>query len=141
MIANSKILPSLPAVDLSRAKKFYHETLGLKIDWEDARGVMFESGDGSMLYIYKREPTKADHTAVVFQVEGIDSEVKELRRKGIKFEEYDIPGLGVKTVDGISTRRVGDYEAKSAWFKDTEGNILSLVQMSKVGVAPTASSA
>lgn len=133
MISNSKITPTLPVVDLNRAKRFYHETLGLKISTEDNMGVLFESGDCSMLYIYKRGPTKADHTVVSFEVEDIDSEVRDLRRKGIEFEEYDISDMGLKTVNGIATYRGEEYEEKTAWFKDTEGNIIALHQMVKVG--------
>jgi predicted enzyme related to lactoylglutathione lyase len=133
MVSNSRISPTLPVVDLERAKKFYHETLGLKINLEDQSGVMFESGDGSLLYIYQRGPTKADHTVASFKVDDIESEVRDLRGRGIKFEEYDIPSMGLKTINGISTWTSEEYEAKSAWFKDTEGNILGLVQMVKVG--------
>ena len=133
MISNSKISPTLPVVDLNRARKFYHETLGLKITMEDPQGVMLEGGDGTMLYLYKRGPTKADHTVVSFGVEDVDSEVRELRGKGIKFEEYDIPEMGLKTVNGIATMPGKEYETKGAWFKDTEGNILSVVQMVKAG--------
>ena len=131
MMSSSKITPTLPAVDLNRARKFYHETLGLKISMEEPMGIFFESRDGSTLYLYERGPTKADHTVAAFDVEDIDAEVRDLRSKGIKFEEYDIPSLGVRTVNGISTRLVEGYESKSAWFKDTEGNILALNQMVK----------
>jgi len=136
MIANAKISPTLPVVDLKRARKFYHETLGLKITMEDPMGVMFEAGEGSGLYIYQRGPTKADHTVASFRVEKIEREVDGLRRKGIKFEEYDIPSMHLKTVSGIATWTGEEYETKSAWFKDTEGNVLGLVQMEKVGQKP-----
>ncbi len=132
MITYSNISPTLPVVDLNRARKFYHETLGLRINTEDSAGILFQAYDGSKLYIYKRGPTKADHTVVSFNVDDVSAEVAELRRKGIQFEEYDIPEMGLKTVDGIATFPGGEYETKSAWFKDTEGNILSLNQMTRV---------
>ena len=81
MIANSRISPTLPAVDLKRARKFYHETLGLKIAFEDSAGVMFEGGGGSSVYLYQRGPTKADHTVASFEVEDIEREMKELSGK------------------------------------------------------------
>jgi len=133
MISNSRIVPTLPAVDLGRAKKFYHEKLGLKVTMEDPMGIMFESRNGFGLYLYKRGATRADHTVASFDVEDIVSEVGELRREGIKFEEYDIPEMGLKTIDGIATYGGEEYSNKSAWFKDTEGNILALVSMVKVG--------
>ena len=82
-----------------------------------------QCGKGTMLYLYQRAATKADHTVAAFNVDNIESEVKELKAKGIVFEEYDMPGL--KTVNSIAT--LGSM--KSAWFKDTEGNILGLSQM------------
>ena len=75
--------------------------------------------------LYKRAATKADNTAAGFLVDDLEATMKELRAKGVKFEEYDFPGL--KTVNGIATT---DGE-KGAWFKDTEGNILALAEMTK----------
>ena len=85
-----------------------------------------------MLYIYQRGPTKADHTVVSFGVKDVESEVKELRGKGIKFEEYDIPEMSLKTVNGIATWSGEEWQTKSAWFKDPEGNILGVTQMDRV---------
>jgi len=128
MISNSKVTPTLPVVDLERARRFYRDTLGLKISAEDSMSVLFEAG-GCNLYLYKRAPTKADHTVASFEVDDVRKEVDELRRKGIKFEEYDIPEMGLKTVNGIATMRSEQFENTSAWFKDTEGNILAVVHM------------
>jgi predicted enzyme related to lactoylglutathione lyase len=79
-----------------------------------------------MIYIYQRAPTRADHTVAAFDVADIEAEMRQLRSKGVQFEEYDMPGI--KTVNGVATMPDGD---KAAWFKDTEGNILALEQMSK----------
>ncbi len=126
MLSNAMIAPTLPAVDLKRARRFYEGILGLKVVMEDpSPGIMIQCGKGTMLYVYERAATKADHTVASFGVDDLDAEVKELGKKGIKFEDYNLPGL--KTVHGIAT--VGTM--KSAWFKDTEGNILALVQMPK----------
>jgi predicted enzyme related to lactoylglutathione lyase len=115
-------------VDLKRARKFYEETLGLKVVMEDpSPGIMLQCGKGTMLYLYQRGATRADHTVASFAVDGIEAEVRELKLKGVKFEEYDIPAMKLKTVNSIAT--VGTM--KSAWFKDTEGNILSVSQMPK----------
>lgn len=126
MLANAMVAPTLPAVDLKRARKFYAEKLGLKVFMEDpSPGIMFQAGKGTMLYVYQRGATKADHTAAAFAVDNIEAEVKDLKSKGVKFEEYDIPAMKIKTVSSIAT--MGDI--KSAWFKDTEGNILAINQM------------
>lgn len=125
-LGEAMVIASLPAVDLKRAKKFYTDTLGLKLVMEDTSpGIMLEAGRGTMLYIYQRAATKADHTVASFKVDNIEAHAKEMRARGVKFEEYDLPKMGIKTVNGIAT--MGDY--KSAWFKDTEGNILALNQM------------
>ncbi len=124
MLSNSMVAPALPAVDLKRARKFYEGTLGLKVVMEDpSPGIMLQCGQGTMMYVYQRAKTKAAHTVASFKVDDIEAEMKELRAKGVKFEEYDMPGL--KTVKGVAT--VGGM--KGAWFKDTEGNILALTQM------------
>lgn len=126
MLANAMIAPTLPAVDLKRARKFYEGTLGLKVVMEDPTpGIMLQAGKGTMLYVYQRAATKADHTVAAFAVDNLEAEVKELKRKGVKFEEYDIPKMHLKTVNSIATHD----GIKSAWFKDTEGNILAMSQM------------
>jgi catechol 2,3-dioxygenase-like lactoylglutathione lyase family enzyme len=135
MIVNSKILPTVAVEDLDAAKTFYHETLGLEIGMQDGMQVVFESKDGSMLYVYRKGPAVHDPISVALEVQDIDAEVQELRRKGVKFEDLDVPGLGLKTVDGIATSRDGDYEDKSAWFRDAAGNMLVLHQRTPVGAS------
>jgi hypothetical protein len=76
---------------------------------------------GALIALFPKEGgTKADHTAVSFQVSDIDVGVRELKRAGVVFEDYDLPGL--KTVDHVCV--LGSE--KAAWFKDTEGNYLCL---------------
>jgi catechol 2,3-dioxygenase-like lactoylglutathione lyase family enzyme len=124
MMNNAVIYPTLPVVDLERAKKFYEGKLGLKVIGEDlSPGAMLQAGGGTSLYIYQRAATKADHTAAAFTVKDVEAAVKELKAKGVVFEDIDMPGI--KTVGGIAT--MGDM--KGAWFKDTEGNILAVTSM------------
>ena len=123
MLTNAKIYANVPAVDLERAKKFYGDTLGLKEVAVPMPGIaMFEAGEGTGISIYEREATKADHTVAGFHVDDLEETVKELRGRGVTFEEYDYPDF--KTVDGIATMG----PTKAAWFKDTEGNILCVDQ-------------
>ena len=124
MLANSRVGAILPAVDLERAKKFYEEKLGLKaVDMGD--GVMFECGQGTGLMLYQRDtPTKADHTVAAWEVDNIEEAVQALQEKGVVFEHYDMPGL--KTDErGIATMGT----MKGAWFKDSEGNTLSIGEL------------
>jgi catechol 2,3-dioxygenase-like lactoylglutathione lyase family enzyme len=132
MLSNATIYPTLPVVDIKRARSFYEQKLGLKMVDEDPMGGLTFVAGNCRLYLYQRGATKADHTVAFFQVENIENEVKELKNKGVKFEEYDMPQMKIKTVNGIATNGEGDNMMKTAWFKDTEGNILGLGQMSKV---------
>jgi len=124
MLLKAMVAPTLPAVDLKRARRFYEEILGLKVVMEDpSPGIMLQCGQGTMLYVYQRSTTKADHTVASFKIDDIVTEVKELKDNGVKFEEYNLPN--VKTVNGIAT--MGNI--KSACFKDSQGNFLSIAQM------------
>ncbi len=124
MVKNAKIHVTLPVVDLKRAEKFYQEELGLKVIKEDpSPGAIMGMDNGEYLYLYQRAATRADHTVAAFTVEDVEGTVKELRDKGVVFEEYDLPGL--KTVNGIATLD----GVKGAWFKDSEGNILAVTSM------------
>ncbi len=125
MLKDKMVAATLPAVDLERARKFYEEKLGLKVTQTDMGGVMLQAGGGTALYLYQRGPTKADHTVASFNVDSIEAEMSELGAKGIVFEELDIPQMHIKTINGLATID----GVKMAWFKDTEGNILSLIQM------------
>lgn len=123
MLSTAPVAATIPVVDIERAKKFYGQTLGLKMGQSEADGTMFEAGQGTMVYIYQRGPSKADHTLASFKVDNLEEEMSQLRSKGVTFEEYDLPNL--KTVNGVAT--MGSM--KAAWFKDSEGNILSIGQM------------
>lgn len=125
MLGDKFVATALPVADLDRAASFYEEKLGLKRQSEFEGGVSFEAGEGTGLFLYQRGPTKADHTVAGFRVDDVEKEVGELRAKGVEFEEYDIPEMGIKTENGIAT--MGDI--KSAWFKDLDGNILAINQM------------
>jgi predicted enzyme related to lactoylglutathione lyase len=128
MLTNSPIRPTIPVVDLDRAKRFYETTLGLKPvsannDNNTSGIAIFECGNGTRMELYQRGPSKADHTVATFEVSDIEEEVNALRGKGVIFEEYDMPGI--KTQNGVATQG----SVKAAWFKDSEGNILCIHQI------------
>lgn len=128
MLANVPVCPSLPTTDLERARRFYGQALGLaEGPISVAGGVFFTAGEGTILRIYERPSgyTPAEYTVVGFLVEDLDAEMSELRRRGVAFEEYDLPHL--RTVRGVYTdERRG---AKGAWIRDPDGNILALTQL------------
>lgn len=124
MLRNKSVIPTLPVVDLQRARQFYEEKLGLgEPAVANDNEVQYSAGPGASLYLYRRDQSKADHTAFAFLVEDVEQEVKELKDKGVVFEEYDMPEL--QTVNSIAS--MGPH--KSAWFKDTEGNIIAIASL------------
>ena len=123
MVSNASVFSVLPAEDIARAKSFYVDKLGLKVLFETEGGVALSAGGGTQVFIYPYGRTKGEHTTATFQVADAEAAVRELRGKGIVFEEYDMPGL--KTVDGI----VEVAGIKGAFFKDSEGNIISVTQV------------
>lgn len=131
MLTTSPIRPTIPVVDLNRAKRFYETMLGLKPVSNDenndaASGIaIFECGNSTLIELYQRGPSKADHTVATFEVSNIEEEVNTLRGKGVNFEEYDMPEI--KTQNGIATQG----SVKAAWFKDSEGNVLCIHQRIK----------
>jgi catechol 2,3-dioxygenase-like lactoylglutathione lyase family enzyme len=123
MLSSGKAVPTVAVSDLDRARKFYEETLGLKTKDERADGVTYETGDGTWFLVYPSQFAGTNKsTYMSFEVEDVEAAVKDLRDRGVTFEEYDFPGL--KTVNGIA--EIGGV--KGAWFKDLDGNILAIGQ-------------
>jgi catechol 2,3-dioxygenase-like lactoylglutathione lyase family enzyme len=126
MLRNMAVAAILPVTDLDKAKSFYVNTLGLEISPSPSPDstLMFKAGNDTVLVTYKRAPVMVEHTQAGFMVEDIYTEMADLKKMGVKFEDYDMPGM--KTVDGVA--EMGGV--KSAWFKDPFGNIIALNQMS-----------
>ena len=123
MLQKSRMFAYLPAKDVNRARQFYEQKLGFKPKRESAGGVVYEFAAATACFLYPTPNAGTSRASQAFwQVEDVEREVAELRSKGIVFEEYDMPGL--KTHNGIATAD----GAKAAWFKDTEGNILAIVE-------------
>ncbi len=125
MLTNSRVAGILPALDIDRAISFYKEKLGLEAA-KTASGdaAMVRAGSGTMFVVYQRPAWQCDLTQLVFMVDNLEQQMQELRNMGMMFEEYDLPYL--KTVNGVAT----DESGKSAWFKDSEGNIVSIMEPS-----------
>ena len=122
MLRAAPIRAYIPVSDLSRARNFYERTLGLTPKEEYVGGVIYECG-GAEVFMY---PTKNAGTSkasqAFWQVRDVEAEVAELKARGVVFEEYDMPGIRMK--NSIAT----GGGAKTAWFKDTEGNTLAVSQ-------------
>lgn len=119
------VVPTLAVTDLDRAREFYGGVLELEEaegESMEEGGLMFRAGDGSRLYLYKRpQPAGSSATVCAFSVDDVERLVKSLREKGARFEEYDLPEMGLKTEGGIAQLD----GARSAWLKDPFGNIIA----------------
>lgn len=123
LLTSSDPIAFLATRDPARARAFYEDTLGLDLVADEPFALVFNA-HGTMLRISKvREFTPAPYTVLGWKVADIPSAVKELERKGVVFERY--AGLAQDEL-GIWTSPGG---AKVAWFKDPEGNTLSLTQL------------
>jgi catechol 2,3-dioxygenase-like lactoylglutathione lyase family enzyme len=118
----TSVMPTIAVEDLDRAIRFYSDTLGLPVRRleGDMDSALVEVGDSDRLLLYKSSYRRGETTYAGFLSEDVEGSVRELRDKGVKFEEYDFPGL--KTENGIAT--FGDF--KTGWFRDSEGNILAI---------------
>lgn len=122
MLQDAPMYSYIPAKDVSRARGFYEEKLGFKPKQETAGGVVYGFGQGTACFLYPTPNAGTSQASQAFwQVEDIEREVAELKARGVNFEKYDMPEMdenGISTAGG----------AKAAWFKDTEGNIMALIQ-------------
>ena len=124
MLGESRMTTMLPVLDLARARAFYEEKLGLApVGGRPDGKFLYRLAGGGLLALFPRgAPTRAEHTAVSFEVPDVAAAVRALRAKGVAFQDYDLPGL--KTVDAVCV--LGSE--KAAWFLDPEGNTLCLHQ-------------
>lgn len=121
MLANAAVTTMLPVIDMTRARGFYEGRLGLVPGGLQPDGKFVYRVGGSTLALFpKPEGTKADHTAISFQVADIVATIGALKQAGVVFEDYDFPDF--KTVNHVCV--LGSE--KAAWFKDPEGNYLCL---------------
>jgi len=121
MLANTSVTTMLPVIDMTRARAFYEQSLGLTPGGFRPDGKFVYTVGGSTIALFpKPEGTKADHTAISFRVADIVASIAELKKAGVVFEDYDFPGF--KTIDHVCVLGA----EKAAWFKDPEGNYLCI---------------
>lgn len=123
MLGQANAVAMIAVKDLGKARKFYENTLGLTAESTEGEEVVTYKSGGTRLNVYRSEFAGTNRaTSVVWDVGGaIEKEASALKDKGVPFEHYNMPGL----------KREGDLHVadgmKVAWFKDPDGNILSLV--------------
>ena len=124
MLQKSPLYAYFPARDLNRARRFYEETLGLVPKSLNNGGVTYEYGGGTAAFLYPTHNAGTSRASQAFwSVEDVDREIAELKKRGVVFERYDdMPGE--RSAEGA----VIAGGAKAAWFKDSEGNILAIIE-------------
>jgi catechol 2,3-dioxygenase-like lactoylglutathione lyase family enzyme len=121
MLRDTDAAATLAVKDLDVAARFYEETLGLsRLDSEENEAIVYESGD-TTINVYRSSFAGTNKaTALTWTVDDVDDVVRTLKGRGVTFEHYDLP----------ETKRQGDVhisgDIKVAWFKDPDGNILSV---------------
>jgi len=125
VLSDKRVACALPVQDMERAKAFYKEKLELSPTQERPDGIFYECGGRTGFFLYESMgASKGDFTQMGFEVDDVEATVAELRERGVEFEQYDFPGLktdenGIAAIEG----------ERGAWFKDSEGNLLSVGEM------------
>ncbi len=123
MLSQARTHATLPATDLVRARRFYEEVLGFAPDQVLPGGVMYGTAEGTRFLVFPSSgQASGTHTQIGLVVADLDAEVADLKSRGVEFESYDMPQFDRRT--SIATFPAN----RSAWFKDSEGNLLGVVQ-------------
>jgi catechol 2,3-dioxygenase-like lactoylglutathione lyase family enzyme len=129
MLDKAHIATRLPTQDLHRARRFYSEKLGLEPTEERPGGLRYRFADGEFALYESAGRAPGTFTQMAFEVDDLAAVVAELKRRGVVFEEVDVPGL--RTIEGVAEVE-GNYPSKgakgerAAWFRDSEGNLLGV---------------
>jgi predicted enzyme related to lactoylglutathione lyase len=123
MLQDFPMYAYIPAKDLARARKFYETKLGFQPKEETNGGVVYEFARGTACFLYPTPNAGTSKASQAFwSVDDVDGLIVALKAKGVVFEDYDMPGE--KSAAGAITAG----GAKAAWFKDSEGNIMALIE-------------
>ena len=124
MLQRHPMYAYIPAKDVARARQFYEQKIGLVPKEEIAGGVVYALGAHTACFLYPTANAGTSRASQAFwQVDDVEHEVAELRSRGVVFEDYDVPD-GEKSTSGVVTAG----GAKAAWFKDSEGNIMAIIE-------------
>jgi catechol 2,3-dioxygenase-like lactoylglutathione lyase family enzyme len=125
-LSDSEVVSVIAVADMDRARQFYEGVLGLSAGGERPDGgIRYECGGDTSIHVYPSPDNAGSSTATLlgFEVADIEAAVDELAAKGAAFEQYD---LGALKTNEKGIAQLGD--ARSAWMKDPDGNILSVIQ-------------
>jgi catechol 2,3-dioxygenase-like lactoylglutathione lyase family enzyme len=115
----------LPASDLKRFRSYYHDKLGMDPaeEMEDGEVLVYHNGSTTFEVYETPNAGSAKNTQMIWVTDDLDAEMRRLRDAGVEFDDFEIPGL--KTENGVAM----NDETKTAWFHDSEGNILAISQL------------
>ena len=125
MLKESKAFSGFSANDIAKAKDFYGQTLGLEVSEDHGLLTLHLAGGHKVLVYPKPNHVPATFTVLNFPVKNVNQTVEELKKRGVRFEIYNLPDL--KTDEKGIMRGKGPT---IAWFKDPAGNILSVLEAS-----------
>ena len=134
-MSDYKVGATVAVSDIERARAFYEGKLGLKVSIDSGDNVQYRCAEGTLLNVYVSEHAGASEATLAgWFVDDVEGVVDELADKGIVFERYDEPGL--KTDE----RGIAGFEggAKVAYFKDPDGNTLSITAGARLGASTAA---
>jgi catechol 2,3-dioxygenase-like lactoylglutathione lyase family enzyme len=123
VLSDCRVSAALPVSDLARARSFYVDTLGLTPFMEGDDVLAFRCADGTDFGVFVSQGrSSGTHTQVTFFCQDAEAEAADLRARGVKLEEFDIPGATV--TDGVYDMN----GQRGAWFRDPEGNLLAVAE-------------
>ena len=125
-LSEYKVAAAVAVSDLDRAREFYEGKLGLSVSIDSGNNVQYQCGEGSVMHVYLSPEHAGKSTATLagWGVDDIERVLKDLTSRGVTFERYD-DGPMITDERGIATFEGG---AKVAYFRDPDGNILSIAQ-------------
>jgi catechol 2,3-dioxygenase-like lactoylglutathione lyase family enzyme len=131
MLEDGDIAARIPAQDLQRARAFYADKLGLQPSEERPGGLRYRCGNGWFSLFQSSGAASGAHTQMGWEVDDIEATVAELRRRGVVFEEVDLPGLKTRQRHRGGRGELPQqrrHRREAAWFRDSEGNLLGIGQ-------------
>jgi len=126
-LSNARLVANIPAQDIERAMRWYQEKLGLRPTMDlGGAGQLYQSGGVYWLIYQTSAAGTGKHTVASWVVPSIDDAMSDMRSQGVVFEDYDMGEQGPTTENGVAR---GPDGGASAWFTDSEGNILALTEL------------
>jgi predicted enzyme related to lactoylglutathione lyase len=126
-LSKARLVANIPATDLGRAMMWYEEKLGLRPVMDlGISGQLYQTGGVFWLMYQTAAAGTGKHTVVAWVVPSIADAMRDMRAKGVVFEDYDMGDQGPTTENGVAR---GPEGGAAAWFKDSEDNILSITEL------------